>query len=56
MPPAERREFSCYLRAYTNRQVQGVYDKETAAGRQDYADLAVIEAERRSITIDTRAS
>ena len=49
------REFRGYLRSATDRQVQGIYDKEKSAGRDDYAELAVAEAESRGIDLDTRA-
>jgi hypothetical protein len=48
------REFRGFLRNATDRQVQGIYDKEKGAGRDDYAELAVVEAERRGIDLDTR--
>lgn len=41
------REFRGFLRQATDRQVQGIYDKERRAGRDDYAELAVAEADRR---------
>ena len=46
------REFRGFLRNATDRQVQGIYDKEKRAGRDDYAELAVAEAERRGIELD----
>ena len=46
------REFSSFLRNATDRQVQGIYDKEKRAGRDDYAELAVAEAKRRDIELD----
>lgn len=48
----DRAEARAYLRMCTDRQVQGVYDKERAAGREVYAELAEAEAERRGITLD----
>lgn len=50
------REFRGFLRQATDRQVQGIYDKEQRAGRDDYAELAVAEAERRSIVLDAHAT
>lgn len=50
MTDRERREFEQYLRQCTDRQVLGVLDKERAAGRKDYVDLAKAEALRRSYT------
>src|ERR1700722_11388106 len=44
------REFSAYLRNCTNEQVQGVYTKEKAAGRDAYVELILLEADRRQIT------
>jgi len=53
MPSAkDLREFRGFLRNATDRQVQGIYDKEKRAGRDDYAKLAVEEAERRGIELD----
>lgn len=52
MNAKDMREFAEYLRYATDRQVQGVYDKEKDAGRDDYAELAVLEAERRGICLD----
>ena len=53
MPSArDLREFRGFLRQATDRQVQGIYDKEKRAGRDDYADLAVAEAESRGIELD----
>lgn len=46
------REFRGFLRQATDRQVQGIYDKEKRAGRDDYAELAVAEAERRGIFLE----
>jgi hypothetical protein len=46
------REFRGFLRQATDRQVQGIYDKEKGAGRDDYAELAVAEAERRGIFLE----
>lgn len=45
----EMREFRQYLKQCTDRQVMGVLEKERAAGRDDYAELAVAEAERRGL-------
>jgi hypothetical protein len=46
------REFTLYLRGCTNAQVQGVYEKERDAGRDDYAELVIIEADRRGIVLE----
>ncbi|HSX22282.1 MAG TPA: hypothetical protein VLE97_05855 [Gaiellaceae bacterium] len=46
------REFRGFLRNATDRQVQGIYEKERRAGRDDYAELAVAEAERRGLFLD----
>jgi hypothetical protein len=51
MTRQDRSEFWQYLRQCTDAQVRGVYEKERAAGRDDYADLAVIEADRRGIEV-----
>ena len=53
MTASEMREFSAYLRNCTDAQVQGCHDKEHAAGRSDYEELCLMEAERRGITLDT---
>jgi ribosomal protein S27AE len=45
------REFAAYLRQCSEPQVQGVYDKETKAGRTEYAELAEIEASRRGLIL-----
>jgi hypothetical protein len=47
----DMREFRAYLRICTDRQVQGVYEKERDAGREAYAELARAEAERRGIEL-----
>lgn len=49
MTAKDRSEFKEYLRNCTDRQVYGVLEKEKAAGRQDYADLAQDELERRGL-------
>lgn len=43
------REFRGYLKGCTDRQVLGVLDRETAAGRDAYAELARAEAEKRGL-------
>lgn len=53
MTRAERKNFEAYLRACTDRQVQGVYDKERAAGRRPEIALARLEAARRGIELVT---
>ena len=52
MTKDERDEFRSYLRNCSDNQVQGVYDKEKAAGRKEEMRLAVEEAERRGIYLD----
>lgn len=47
----DMREFRAYLKQMTDAQVRGVYDKEHAAGRDDYAELAIAEAEIRGIEV-----
>jgi hypothetical protein len=51
MTAREIREFTAYLAACTDAQVQGVYAKEKAAGREDYAALAEAEAAHRGISL-----
>jgi hypothetical protein len=43
------REFDQYLRNCTDAQVRGVYEKEIKAGRDAYAALAEMEADRRGL-------
>ena len=43
------REFNSYLRFCTDKQVVGVYERELRAGRDDYAELAYMELERRGL-------
>lgn len=50
MTSQERSEFKQYLHNCTDNQVQGVLEKEKSAGRQDYADLAQDELERRNLS------
>lgn len=52
MTPRDRKEFKGYLHNCTDSQVQGVYDKEMAADRDEYAELAIDEADRRGIELD----
>lgn len=49
MTEQDRAEFVSYLRACTDSQVQGVYDKEKAAGRKDFAELANAELKQRNL-------
>lgn len=42
-------DFRLYLRQCTDRQVYGVLDKERAAGREAYVQLALAELERRGL-------
>lgn len=49
MTEKDRREFKEYLRNCTDNQVHGVLEKEKNAGRQDYANLAQDELERRGL-------
>lgn len=52
MTAQEKTNFKAYLRNCTDAQVQVVYDKEKAAGREEEMELAIAEAERRGITLD----
>ena len=45
-------EFNSYLRQCTDTQVEGVFQKENAAGREAYAELARLEARRRGISLE----
>lgn len=49
MTAKDRREFKEYLRNCTDNQVYGVLEKERAAGRHEYAELAQDELERRGL-------
>ncbi|WP_186214567.1 hypothetical protein [Burkholderia gladioli] len=49
MTSKDRQEFIQYLRNCTDNQVHGVLEKENAAGREDYAELAQAELERRGL-------
>lgn len=51
MTKRDRDEFTQYLRQCTDNQVRGVYEKEQAANRTDYAMLAEIEAAKRGIEL-----
>jgi hypothetical protein len=46
---AHKADFAAYLRACTDSQVLGVWEKERAAKRRTYADLAKLEAARRGL-------
>lgn len=52
MTRQDRINFGGYLRQCTDAQVQGVYEKEKRAGREDYAMLAELEAVRRGIELE----
>lgn len=52
MTSQEKASFESYLRSCTDTQVQGVYDKEKAAGREDEMELALAEADRRGLDLD----
>lgn len=39
MTPQDTEEFLMYLEACTDRQLEGVLEKEKAAGREEYATL-----------------
>lgn len=43
------REFNDYLKACTDNQVRGVLEKEQAAGREEYVELAQAEMEKRGL-------
>ena len=47
----DMRDFNQYLRQCTDAQVRGVYEKEKNAGRDDYAELALMEAQRRGLDL-----
>lgn len=45
------REFRGFLHRASDSQVQGIYEKEKRSGRDEYAELAVAEADRRGISL-----
>ncbi|HDR9103409.1 TPA: hypothetical protein QDB04_000129 [Burkholderia vietnamiensis] len=49
MTAQDKREFNAYLQGCTDNQVRGVLDKESNAGRADYAQLAETEMARRNL-------
>lgn len=49
MTNQDRNEFISFLRACTDKQVYGVLEKEEQAGRDDYAQLARDELQRRNL-------
>lgn len=51
MTEQDCQEFLAYLRNCTDSQVRGVYEKELAAGRVDYAQLAKSEAQQRGVEL-----
>lgn len=50
----DQREFNAFLHNATDRQLQGIYDKESAAGRDEYVALTEAEAERRGVKLERR--
>jgi hypothetical protein len=44
-------QFQQYLRQCTDRQVIGVYEKERAAGRRAYVQLAALEMAKRRLDV-----
>lgn len=48
---SDLRDFSVYLSNCTDTQINGVYEKERAAGRTMYVILAEQEAQRRNIKL-----
>ena len=50
MKNRDRLDFTRYLALCTDAQVRGVWEKEKAARRHDYARLATDEAEARGIS------
>jgi hypothetical protein len=46
------REFRSFLGNASDSQVQGIYEKEKRAGRDEYAELAVVEAASRGLSLD----
>jgi hypothetical protein len=48
----QREFFRAYLRGCTDQQVQGVYDKEKRAGREEEMELCQMEARWRGIFLE----
>lgn len=46
-------EFTMFLKQASDRQIQGIYDKEASAGRWEYVGLVLQEALIREVEIDT---
>jgi hypothetical protein len=51
MEKQDREEFRAYCRGVSDKQVIGVWEKETSAGRRAYAAIAAAEAERRGLEL-----
>lgn len=49
MTAQDMREFNEYLRQCSDAQVEGAWEKETEADREDYAELAWQELIRRDL-------
>jgi hypothetical protein len=47
----DKQEFSLYVKALTDQQVIGVYEKEKKANRMTYAKIAMAEADKRGISL-----
>jgi hypothetical protein len=48
----DRREFAAFCAAATDAQLQGIYDKESAARRPLYAEIAQSEARGRGFELE----
>lgn len=46
------REFNAFLKNSTDAQVRGIYEKEKAAGRDDYVALVEAEADKRGLYLE----
>lgn len=49
MTKQDKEEFTAYLAACTDKQLEGVLEKEKGAGRMEYAGLVKDEMKRRGI-------
>jgi len=49
---SQQREFESYLEQMSDRQLQGVYDREKSAGRKTEMLLCRLEAAKRSIRLE----
>lgn len=56
MTDKDRKEFVAYLRACTDNQIVGVYEKERRGHRSEYVFLVQLEAQRRGVFLELEPS